>query len=166
MLQYDLARYRLHITYWGCWCRDVTLGARQQAFNPSALIVHSEPTGCHVSGLMWMAGHQTPRHLQTGVSGAIVEWRNVTTQPTCQPLASVSGPLLELVRVLARDSECAVSPVSKPSGVVGTGTLQLFMKTHYWKLIEKNRVNPDGNSSAVLLNTQSYLACCKSNFQG
>ena len=38
---------------------------------------------------------------------------NVTTQP-----------LAELVRVLARDSERAIKPSSKPSGVVGTVTLQ------------------------------------------
>ena len=46
----------------GCWCRDVTLGTRSQAWvKPSALVVHSEPTGCHVflSGLVRMAGCQT-----------------------------------------------------------------------------------------------------------
>ena len=43
----------------------------------SALIVHSEPTDCHVSGLVKMAG------CQTGVSGAIEEGRNVTIQPAC-----------------------------------------------------------------------------------
>ena len=59
-------------TQWGCWCRDVTLRARPQAWvKPSALIVHSEPTYCHVFGLAWMAG------CQPGVSGAIAEGRNV-----------------------------------------------------------------------------------------
>ena len=35
---------------WGCRCRDVTLGACPQTWvKPSALIVYSEPTDCHVS---------------------------------------------------------------------------------------------------------------------
>ena len=40
-------------------------------------LVHSELTGCHVSGLVQMAGYQL------GVSSAIEEGMNVTTQPTC-----------------------------------------------------------------------------------
>ena len=44
---------------------------------PSTLIVHSETTGCHVSGLMGMAGYQK------GESGVIEEGRNVTTQLAC-----------------------------------------------------------------------------------
>ena len=46
----------------------------------------------------------------------------VTTQPACMPLASRSDPVAELFRVLARESECAISPGTKPSGVVGAGT--------------------------------------------
>ena len=52
------------------------------------------------------------------------EGRNVTTQAGCEPRTSGSDLLAELVRTLDRDAECAISTGSKPSGVVGAGTLQ------------------------------------------
>ena len=46
-----------------CW--DITFGAYPQAWvKPSTLIVHSQRTVCHVSGLVGMVCYQT------GVSGA------------------------------------------------------------------------------------------------
>ena len=62
----------------GCWCRDFTMGARPGCWlNSNAMAVHSQPSGCPVSGLMWMVGYQRV------VCGAIEEGRNVTTQLSC-----------------------------------------------------------------------------------
>ena len=66
--------YRSRFEYqWGCRCRDITLGARPQAgIKFSALIVHPEPTDCHVSLWPGENGGLLPA-CQTGVSGAIEE---------------------------------------------------------------------------------------------
>ena len=62
---------------------------------------------------------------QTGVPGAIEEGRYVTIQLVCQPLASGSDPLAELVSEQSAGSLLWVyNPGSKPSGVVGAVTLQ------------------------------------------
>ena len=45
-----------------------------------------------------------------GLFGAIEDGRNVTIQAVCQPLASGSESLADLVRAQARDYECAISP--------------------------------------------------------
>ena len=64
--------------------------------------------------------------LRTGVPGAIeMEGRNVTAQPACNSISLTALTLWpKLGRTLARDSECAIKPGSKPSGVVVAETLQ------------------------------------------
>ena len=75
-------------------------------------VVHSEQTGRHVSGLVWMAGYQT------GVSGAIGKGGIWQLSWPLASLASGSGTFVELVWALARDSQCPIHPRSNTSGLL------------------------------------------------
>ena len=58
----------------------------------------------------------------SGLPDKSVEGRDVTTRPTCWPVAIESDPLAELIRALACDYECDINADSKTDGIVGTGT--------------------------------------------
>ena len=78
---------------------------------------------------------------QIGVSGAIEEGRNVTSQLAYEPLASRSDLLAELARALVR--ECVINPGSKPSGFVGAGKLHMYslvsLAVNHFELCFDNR---------------------------
>ena len=67
-------------------------------------------------------------------------YADVTTQLAGWPLSIGSDPLAQLVRALARESGCTISPGSNPSGVVHAGTL-------HWGLICRPGQSPDIDSS-------------------
>ena len=123
-----------------CWLTTVSV-LSAQVRNPVGLLVPGRYTGGSSIGMgkaqridssfraNWLSCFwpDLPGGLP-GLSGATAEGSNVTTQRH----ASRLYPLAELVRVLAQDSECAVSPGSKSSGVAGAGTLHCWWCDKAW----------------------------------
>ena len=129
-------------TQWGCWCWNVTLGICPQAWvKPSALIVRSLRADWW-SLSMFLAWWEW----QFTRTGCLVPLRKggvwQPSRPASFSLINRSNPLAELVRALALDLECAIKPGLKPSGFVGTGTLQL----HKWLISQKT---PTGESKVT-----------------